>query len=613
MVKKLTTEQWIINAKTVHGDEYDYSLVNYKNGRSKVSIICKKHGVFQQTPSGHTSGRGCRYCKSENIAKFLSNTVDDFITKALKIHGDLYDYSLTEYINNNSKVKIVCPEHGVFEQTPSSHLRGSKCPTCSGKRSLKKEEFISISSKIHKNKFDYSSVIYKGVDVKVTIICPHHGSFDQIPYTHMKGHGCAKCAQEENSLKQTLSKEEFITNAQRIHGNKYDYSLVDYINAHTKVSIICKEHGVFYQTPNNHLGNKGKGKDCPECAGRTFLGKNKFIERSNQTHGNRYDYSSVVYISSRDHKTTIICHKHGPFEQTPDNHMRGNNCPKCTSIQSKAEDELINFISITNIIKNSRNIIRPKELDIFLPDYNLAIEYCGLYWHTEKFKKDKYYHKNKMDACNKKGIQLLTIFEDEWIYTPNIVKNIIDHRLNRTNKSVGARQLYITEIDKKLANRFLDLHHLQGRKWGHSICIGAYHNDELVSVMTFSPDRNNQYIELSRFATNGNTYAGVASRLLAHYVKKYKPHEIVSFADLRWSNGNLYEQIGFKFDKMIKPDYRYVFQNQRVHKSRFTKSSIMKKFGIDIEGKTESQLMSELGIPKIWDCGKARYVWCSDK
>ena len=184
-------------------------------------------------------------------------TNEEFIKKARNVHGDKYDYSLVDYKNNETKVKIICPEHGVIEQTPTSHLRHN-CFRCTADKLLRvPEEFIEKSKEIHGDKYDYSLVEYKGSHKKVKIICPVHGIFEQVPNSHLNGRGCNKCFAKNKCE----SNEEFIKKAKKIHGDKYDYSLVKYENVTSKMKIICKKHGVFEQSTSYHL----RGIGCPIC------------------------------------------------------------------------------------------------------------------------------------------------------------------------------------------------------------------------------------------------------------------------------------------------------------------------------------------------------------
>ena len=189
-----TTEQFIEEAKRIHGDKYDYSKVDYIDGRTKVCIICPEHGEFWQEPTKHTSGKksGCPRCA---IDKFRYTT-ESFIDKAIKVHGNRYDYSKVDYINSITKVCIICPEHGEFWQTPSKHLQGRGCPKCANNIKLTTEEFIQRAKNVHGNKYDYSKVEYNGIEKPVCVICPEHGEFWQTPQHHILGYkcGCPKCS-----------------------------------------------------------------------------------------------------------------------------------------------------------------------------------------------------------------------------------------------------------------------------------------------------------------------------------------------------------------------------------------------------------------------------------
>ena len=254
-MKYITTEEFIKRAKEVHGDKYDYSKVEYKNTNTKICIICPKHGEFWQTPNNHINQKqGCPKCAHRSYKK----DINEFIEEAREIHGDKYDYSKVEYKNNRTKICIICSEHGEFQQTPYKHLLGQGCPNCCGNKKLTTEEFIEKACKIHGNKYDYSKVKYVNSETKVCIICPKHGEFYQTPHSHLTGEGCPKCCK---TLKTTT--KEFIKKAREIHGDKYDYSKVEYKNNKTPVCIICPEHGEFWQAPNNHLSQK---QGCPKCA-----------------------------------------------------------------------------------------------------------------------------------------------------------------------------------------------------------------------------------------------------------------------------------------------------------------------------------------------------------
>lgn len=181
-----------------------------------------------------------------------------FIDKSSKKHNNKYDYSLVEYKNNKTKVKIICNIHGTFEQFAGYHLAGCGCPSCGGTVKMSNQEFIKKGSKVHNNKYDYSLVEYKNNKEKVKIVCVEHGIFLQKPDAHLAGRGCIMCGNNNKKLKT----DDFISRSNSIHNNKYDYSLVDYKNSKVKLKIICPTHGVFEQTSRTHL----LGRGCPICS-----------------------------------------------------------------------------------------------------------------------------------------------------------------------------------------------------------------------------------------------------------------------------------------------------------------------------------------------------------
>lgn len=260
MPKKKTQEQCIEGFRRVHGDKYNYSEVKYKGDKIAVNIICRIHGIFQQTPHDHLSGCGCRKCfyESKRI------TTDDFISKAKIIHKDKYIYTKTNLEERNGKnddIIITCPTHGDFTISVREHLNGRGCSKCAGNYHLKTNEFIDIANKIHKNKYNYDKTDTNKRDEKgrIIITCPIHGDFKQTIRGHLKGQGCKKCYVE--SLKMTT--EEFIEKAINVHNNTFLYNKTDLDKKDEKgrVIITCKEHGDFLQFPNNHLHGYG----CPYC------------------------------------------------------------------------------------------------------------------------------------------------------------------------------------------------------------------------------------------------------------------------------------------------------------------------------------------------------------
>lgn len=542
--------------------------------------------------------------------------IEKFLEKCKKTHGETYDYSKVEYIDSKTPVCVICPEHGEFWQSPVSHVRGNGCPVCAntrrGKKTMNTELYIEKAKEVHSDKYDYSKVNYVNPDTKICIICPEHGEFWQLPYSHLTGHGCPKCNHKNLSL------EELIVEFNKVHNNYYDYSLVTKGKLKTKVKIICPKHGVFEQTATKHL----KGQGCPLCWHERHgempkVTKEEYIERANEIHGNKYDYSNVE-LNGLHSKIKIICPKHGEFEQLAYDHLNGHGCPSCSVMASRGEEEIYDFIC--NLIgkekveRRNREILGGKEIDIYIPLLKIGIEYNGVVWHSEKFNKGKYYHLEKTEKCFDKGIKLFQIFEDEYEEHKEIILSKIKHLLNKTDgvEHIPARKTVIKDIDINISKEFLSKYHIQG--YGKaSVYLGCYYNDELVGVMTFKKDGVDKW-DLTRFATNYNYICvGVSGKLLKYFIDKYNPTEIKTFADRRWTidkDNNLYTKIGFELDKIEAPDYRYTngAGQFRKHKFNFRKKILSKNYGLPLE-MTENEMCKQLGFYKVWDCGLFKYVW----
>ena len=252
------TKEWFLEkAKQVHGDKYDYSKIQYSNLKTKICIVCPEHGEFWQQPNAHLDGQGCPQCGAIKIREKRAYSFTDFLSLAKKKHGDRYDYSKANYVNYKTKICIVCPEHGEFWQKPTDHVQGQGCPYCAGHVTSTSDDFIRKAREVHGDKYDYSKVVYKNNKTKVCIICPEHGEFWQVPNSHLRGSSCPKCARKmcSQAIKDTL--QDFIRKAREVHGDKYDYSKVNYINSGTEVCIICSKHGEFWQKPVNHIQGSG--------------------------------------------------------------------------------------------------------------------------------------------------------------------------------------------------------------------------------------------------------------------------------------------------------------------------------------------------------------------
>lgn len=604
-------EQFTKKSNKIHNNKYDYSKVKYKNSKTKVTIVCPKHGEFEQLPSSHMRGYGCPKCTRSN--KKL--TTQEFIKRSKKTHGNKYDYSKSKYENSSTKVKIICLKHGEFEQYPRNHINGGNCPLCIGKKKSNIQEFIKKSKEIHDNKYDYTKAIYVNNSTKVIIICPEHGEFKQTPHKHLSGQGCKKCAYIKTQKQNRLSIDEFIQRARENHGDKYDYSLVDYQGINVKIKIICPKHGEFEQTPSEHIKNKF---GCLQCANENTSDSLKFtteqfIERSKLIHGDKYDYSKTIYNKALD-KLTIICQKHGEFKQLPIHHWRGVGCPKCSAVISSGHQQVIDFIQSiydSKVEINDRMEISPYELDIYIPELSLAIEYNGVFYHSydrPETPKEKNRHRDKHLLCKEKDILLIQINEHEWIEKSETIKSTISHKLGLSNR-IFARKCKIVEINNKEHKQFMDTNHIYGHGRCSHVSYGLEYDGDLVCVMSFNKHHKYQW-EINRLASKLNhVIIGGADKLFKHFIKNHKPDRIMTYADARFGCGDVYKQLGFKLDGMTSPGYGYIRGCNYYKRQEFQKHKLRNKLEIFDQNLTEAENMFNNGYARLWDAGHYRFVW----
>lgn len=259
----------------------------------------------------------------------IRGNTETFLTKVLERHPDninKFDYSEVVYTLAKNKVILTCLKCSHrFAQVANSHFRGVGCPACAGNIKDTTASFIEKAKEVHGDKYDYSVTEHAGSHKKVKILCKLHGTFEQTPHSHLQGQGCLRCAGRS-----ILSQDDFIRHSKIKHADTYDYSLVNYVHTHHKVDIVCKQHGVFQQTPANHL----QGQGCPKCAHSYPLDTQTFIERATEAHNGFYSYDSAEYVTAKV-ELTITCPIHGDFRQAAHSHIKGNGCPVCRKETSK--------------------------------------------------------------------------------------------------------------------------------------------------------------------------------------------------------------------------------------------------------------------------------------
>lgn len=262
-------------------------------------------------------------------------TTREFIGKARAVHGDNYDYSLTEYVSQRERVKVICRLHGEFLSPPGHHLAGTGCPQC-GRAKVEDahrstlEDFIVRAQEKHGGEYDYSASVYLGSAAPLLIRCAEHGEFWQRPDNHLAGNGCPKCGRRRTEDSHRLDAEEFFKRCREAHGSRYEYPVQAYSGPDTLLKIVCPEHGLFFAGARNHLWNKHR---CPKCA-RKLAGELRRIKRDDwlleagDVHGNRYEYDLTNFEGGTE-RVLIKCSKHGWFKQRGHLHLLGQGCPKC--------------------------------------------------------------------------------------------------------------------------------------------------------------------------------------------------------------------------------------------------------------------------------------------
>lgn len=360
-----------------------------------------------------------------NVVRGKHITTNEFIEIAKKVHGDKYNYSVTDlkHRDNKRRILIVCPIHGVFSQRVDSHLNGQGCKFCANIDKIKDtENFIIESNDKHNNKYSYekTDLLCRDELCKVIITCPIHGDFKMAPNNHLNGKGCPLCGIEKQKISKTLTNDEFIYKAKLKHNNKYHYEKTDLLcrDEFGKVIITCPIHGDFKITPNNHLFGQG----CRFCgidgrAKKLSMTTQDFIKKSNEIYNNKYSYTKTDLMNrDEDGKVIITCSIHGDFKMSPSNHLSKHECPFCNV--SKAEKEIKDLLIENGIVFEEQKRFEwlgKQSLDFYLPQHNVAIECQGLqhFKSIEYFGGDKSFkHREELDneklkLCKENNVRLL--------------------------------------------------------------------------------------------------------------------------------------------------------------------------------------------------------------
>lgn len=610
--------EFVRRANLIHNNKYTYEKMDYVNWKTSLKITCPIHGDFMMMPYSHLDGGGCLKCRMERTknSKYTDKHVivcavcgDRFKTTfGLAGHISVHNLTNKEYYDKYMKKQndgkcIMCGDPTRFISMTRGYTKHCDKRICSNNdpESIKKREETclklygvkdaNLSSVVQENKRKKCIEKY-GVDHPMK----NKEIANKTVNTKLEKYG--KGLKEINHrAKQTFLKNYGVDNPSKIPEiiEKSKQSRIEkYGNATNgkKISLTRKKKYIA------QLEEKIKDMGYTVVDFGTDLG-NDFVKMKCDK-GHEFELTSKLIWSRLDLKNTL-CTVCNPIE----------------SFSSGDQDKLSEFIREIyggTVLDRVCNVIKG-ELDVYLPHSKIAFEYNGIYWHSDLMK-DKNYHLNKTEQCNKLGIRLIHIFEDQWRYKRKIIESMIKNMLGVTEDRIFARKCIIKEVDDRtLIENFYNNNHLQGNVVAkHN--IGLFYQNELVSLMSFSKSKlnKNYEYELVRFANKLNTsVVGSASRLFTYFIRTINPNTIISYADKCWSIGGVYEKLGFINTYDSKPSYFYVDKNGlvRQHRFKFRKSELFKvgysKF------KTEDEIMKEDNrYFRLWDCGKKVFVWSQD-
>jgi hypothetical protein len=436
------------------GDLFKFDFTNYKNSKSKIDVHCNKHNTnspcrYEKLLIGRNPCKECQKERRKEIVESTRHTTESFIDAANIVHNFLYTYLKTVYGKNNmGEVIITCPIHGDFKQCPAHHLAGRGCKTCGVKHRVEKRKydtkiFIEKANIIHKFFYTYVKTIYTLSYEEVIITCPIHGDFKKVAAAHLQGEGCRNCYEIKNTARllnvvkeNTTTYEKWIEKAKIFHNDFYSYHKINKHNftSNGEAIITCPIHGEYTCKRAYEHMTGAYCKDCTKIKAIELYSytTEEIIAKFKETHGDMYIYSLVNYTGYQN-DVVIICKVHGPFDQTPDNHIHGKGCRKCTRLISKPESKWLNIMNIPNDKEHRQVKIQLGKKRVFADGYcadtKTVYEMLGDYWHgnpkmfdpsdVNKLTKKTYgelYRKTieKLDFLKNNGYTVIYIWENDF-------------------------------------------------------------------------------------------------------------------------------------------------------------------------------------------------------
>lgn len=525
-----------------------------------------------------------------------------------------------KYINAHTDLDVVCSNSHPWKVSFSNWKKGRRCKQCyledikskprkriyindENKNTTCKHTLESISEAVSEQGYSLISKKYDGAHSNIILKCPNKHTWTTTWTSFQSGQRCSYCS----------GKVKLSTKTAKLKLKEKGFYLLSLFNA-LKDPILV-ECGRGHQFETTFLNLRSSKFRCKECYKEDKVLTSEFVNAYLST----YSYQLVSDYICSDKKMLVKCPEGHEYNTTWDSFKYNERrCPICHHKSSHKERAIITYLENNNIEFNihNREIIKPFELDIVIPSKKIAIEFCGLYYHSFNSGKRNYnYHLNKLKRCEVAGFRLITIFENEFDNKKDLMFSRLDSILNLGNKKIiYARKCNIKCIKSTDANNFLKNNHLQfaGRA---NIHLGAFYNDDLVAVMSFSKKNISKGFkgedgiwELNRFATNKDCrVVGIASKLLVYFERNYDWKEIFSFADRRWSVGDVYIKLGFNLETVVKPNYWYFKPNTSKPELDY-RYSHRKTKERDIMEWTEFKNRKIEGYDWIWDCGYLKFV-----
>lgn len=560
MPKKKSFEEWKSELREVHGDRLEFLRFSDRKssaGKSYIACRCPKHGEFEaQAPSLRVSG--CASCWAERRGGLTRLPQAVWLERFKAKHGDRYVYSSVTYEGKVATVNYFCEEHGDIKQNAQFHASRGGCPSCGfsargSTHRLSEAEWFRRFKDVHGGRYHYLEVVYRGTDsARVKYVCPIHGETIQNAKNHSLGSGCSACASTRAGEAQTLSLSQWAERFTKVHGSKYNY--LDIVrDSATYVLYECPDHGQRLQVCSDHA----RGFGCPEC---TSCG----------SHGNKHTDEISEYLST---------------------------------------------LSL-NTLKEHRVSSSRKRWDVAVPEVKLAVEFDGVYYHSEKFKSDRSYMRTKASEAELNGYRQINIWEDEWHNKKAIVKRLLASACGKSAEpTIYARKTSIAELEKIEVQKFLDENHIQGFVAGSNY-LGLKSGGSLVACMVYSyksagrsTKKVEDCIDIQRYATSCHVVGGF-QKLLKRALLDEKVKTVISYSDPRLFTGGMYEKAGFVASPEGGPDYCYVKSSKRIPKRSRQKSWFKGREGVLYDPTlTEYELALLNGYQRLWFRGKVKWVW----